>query len=80
MRLNRADRSRVAEWWFTVDHAMLVAVLAIVAAGLVLSLAASPAVAIKKGFSTYHFVGRHVLFTALGVAVMLAVSLMQPRT
>lgn len=80
MRLNRADRSRVAEWWFTVDHALLVAVLAIVAAGLVLSLAASPAVAIKKGFSTYHFVGRHVLFTALGVAVMLAVSLMQPRT
>ena len=49
MRLSRADRSRVADWWFTVDHVLLGAILAIVGAGLMLSLAASPAVAIKQG-------------------------------
>ena len=43
MRISRADRSRLAEWWFTVDHALLVAILVIVGAGIVLSLAASPA-------------------------------------
>jgi cell division protein FtsW len=80
MRISRTDRSKLAEWWFTVDHALIAAVLALVAAGLVLSLAASPAVALKKGLATYHFVGRHVAFSLVGVALMLAVSLMEPRT
>lgn len=79
MRFSRSDRSRLAEWWFTVDHVLVVAVLAIVATGLVLSLAASPAVAIKKGFATFHFVERHVVFSIAGVAVMLAVSLLDPK-
>ncbi|MGI9403783.1 MAG: FtsW/RodA/SpoVE family cell cycle protein [Hyphomicrobium sp.] len=78
MRVSRADRSRVADWWFTVDHVLLSAILAIVAAGLVFSLAASPAVAIKKGLPTYHFVERHMVFSAAGVVIMLAVSLFSP--
>jgi len=79
MRVSRADRSRVADWWFTVDHVLVGAILAIVGAGLVLSLAASPAVAIKKGLPTYYFVERHLFFSALGVLVMLTVSLFSPR-
>jgi cell division protein FtsW len=79
MRVSRADRSRVAVWWFTVDHVLLGAILAIIGAGLVLSLAASPAVAIKKGLPTYYFVERHFFFSAVGVLMMLAVSLFSPR-
>jgi cell division protein FtsW len=79
MRVSRADRSRVADWWFTVDHVLVGAILAIIGAGLVLSLAASPAVAIKKGLPTYYFVERHLLFSAAGVLIMLAVSLFSPR-
>lgn len=79
MRLSRADRSRVADWWFTVDHVLVGAILALVAAGLVLSLAASPAVALRKDLPTYHFVERHLIFSAIGVVVMLAVSLLSPR-
>jgi cell division protein FtsW len=79
MRVSRADRSRAAEWWFTVDHVLVGAILAIVGAGLVLSLAASPAVAIKKGLPTFHFVERHFVFSAAGVLIMLAVSLFSPR-
>jgi cell division protein FtsW len=78
MRVSRADRSRVADWWFTVDHALLGAILAIVGAGLVFSLAASPAIAIKKGLPTFYFVERHVIFSAAGVVMMLAVSLCSP--
>ncbi len=78
MRVSRADRSRLADWWFTVDHVLVGAILAIVAAGLVLSLAASPAVAIKKGLPTYYFVERHFIFSAVGLLVMLAVSLLTP--
>jgi cell division protein FtsW len=79
MRVSRADRSRVAQWWFTVDHVLVGTILAIVAAGLVFSLAASPAVAIKKGLPTYYFVERHFLFSAAGVLVMLAISFFSPR-
>lgn len=80
MRFSRADRSRLAEWWFTVDHALVFAILLLVGAGVVLSLAASPAVALKKGFAAYHFVERHVVFSAMGVAIMLAVSLFGPAS
>lgn len=76
MRVSRADRSRLAEWWFTVDHTLLGAILILAGAGLVLSLAASPAVAEKKGLATYYFVLRHFLFVGAGVGVMLAVSLL----
>lgn len=78
MKLTRADRSRLAEWWFTVDHALLSAFFALIGIGLVLSLAASPAVALKKGFSTYHFVERHILFAALSAFVLVAVSFLSP--
>ncbi len=79
MRVSRAERSRVTDWWFTVDHVLVGAILVIVGAGVVLSLAASPAVAIKKGLPTYYFVERHLVFSAAGVLVMLAVSLLSPR-
>lgn len=78
MKFSRADRSRLAEWWFTVDHALIFAILLLAGAGVVLSLAASPAVALKKGFAAYHFVERHVVFSAAGVVIMLAVSLFGP--
>ena len=78
MRITRADRSRFAEWWFTVDTALLSAILVLVLTGLVLSLAASPAVAIKKGFDTYYFFERHVVFSAIGVVVMLSISVLEP--
>ena len=79
MRLSRADRSVVSEWWFTVDRAALGAILALVATGLVLSLAASPAVALKKGLPPYYFVERHVVFASAGAVLMLAVSLLPPN-
>jgi cell division protein FtsW len=79
MRLSRADRSLVTQWWFTVDRVLLGAIMALVAVGLVLSLAASPAVAMKKGLSPYYFVERHMVFAAAGIIIMLAVSLLTPQ-
>ncbi len=78
MSFSRADRSRLAEWWFTVDHVLIVAVSILMLAGLVLSLAASPAVAINKGLPTFYFFQRHMLFTGLGFAAMIALSFLTP--
>jgi cell division protein FtsW len=79
MRVSRTDRSLVAEWWFTVDRVLLTAFLVLIGMGAVLSLAAGPAVAIKKGLPTFYFVERHLLVAVAGTILMLGVSLLSPR-
>ena len=78
MKLSRADRSLLATWSFTIDRSLLMALLSLIGIGVVLSFAASPAVALKKGLPTYYFVERHVVFAGLGTLLMLAVSLLSP--
>lgn len=80
MTLSRAERSVLTDWWFTVDRMLLAAILAIAGAGVVLSLAASPAIAIRRGLPTYYFVERQLVFIAAGVALMVAVSLLSPAS
>ncbi len=79
MTISRADRSRLTDWWFTVDHVLLVAILILIGTGLVFSLAASPAVALKKGLPAYHFVERHFVFSAAGALIMVGLSFLTPR-
>jgi cell division protein FtsW len=79
MRLSRAERSLLADWWFTVDRVLLAAILVIAGTGLLLSLAASPSIAVKRGLPAYYFVERHLVFSVLGVGVMLVVSALSPR-
>jgi cell division protein FtsW len=78
MTLSRAERSRLAEWWFTVDRVLLATVLVIAGTGMLLSLAASPAIALKRGLPTFYFVERHFLFVVAALATMVAVSLLTP--
>jgi cell division protein FtsW len=70
----------LSEWWFTVDRVLLGAIIGLIAAGVLLSLAASPAIAIKRGLPMYYFSERHLVFALLSAAVLLAVSLSTPAT
>jgi len=79
MRISRSDESLLARWWYSVDRSLIVALLVLMGVGLVFSLAASPAVAEKKGFDLFYFVERHAVFTILGVALMLLLSFLQPK-
>ena len=45
MRFTRVDQSPVARWWWTVDRWSLVALCVLIGFGVLMSLAASPAVA-----------------------------------
>ena len=58
---------------------MLAAFGALMLAGVVLSLAASPPVAARLGLDPFHFVNRHVLYLIPALAVMMAVSFLTPR-
>ncbi|MBI1384284.1 MAG: cell division protein FtsW [Rhizobiales bacterium] len=74
MTPSRADRGAFASWWFTVDRQLVAAIVALVLTGVVVSLAAGPTVAGKKGLATYYFVERHALFALAGLAIVLALS------
>jgi cell division protein FtsW len=77
--LSRAQRTPFGEWWWTVDRLTLAAIGALMLAGVVLSLAASPPVAGRLGLDPFYFVNRHILFLLPSIAVMLGVSFLNPQ-
>ena len=78
--LSRVERTPFAAWWWTVDRLSLAAVIALMLAGIVLSLAASPPVAARLGLEPFYFVNRHMLYLAPALLVLLVTSLLSERT
>ena len=77
--ISRVERTRFANWWWTVDRLMLAAIAVLMMTGIVLSLAASPAVATRIGLDAFYFVNRHALYLAPACLVMIAVSFLNHR-
>jgi len=77
--VSRTDRSAFAEWWWTVDKYLLVALLTLMLGGVVLSLAGSPPVAERLGLDSFHFFERHVFFFVPAVGVLIATSFLSPK-
>ena len=73
---SRTDESLFGRWWWTVDRWMIAAIIAILALGGILALAASPAVAERIGLDTFHFVQRQFIVLPFVLIVMFAVSLL----
>ena len=76
---SRLDRSPVAIWWRTIDRWFLAAFLSLMGLGILLSFAASPAVAERIGLDSFHFATRQIVFMMPALAAMLAVSFLNPR-
>ncbi|WP_296746183.1 putative lipid II flippase FtsW [Mesorhizobium sp.] len=76
---SRLDKSPVATWWWTIDRWFLAAFLSLMGLGIVLSFAASPAVAERIGLDSFHFATRQIIFTIPALIVMLAVSFLDAR-
>ena len=51
MRLSRTDKSTLAVWWFSIDWVLLTAITGLAIAGIIVSMAASPAVAMRRGMA-----------------------------
>jgi cell division protein FtsW len=77
--VSRVERTPLAAWRWTVDRLLLAAILGLMLAGVVLSLAASPPVAARLGLDPFHFVNRHIIFLIPAIAVMIATSFLSPR-
>jgi cell division protein FtsW len=76
---SRLDKSPVATWWWTVDRWFLAAFLSLMGLGIVLSFAASPAVAQRIGLDPFHFATRQIAFTVMALGARLAVSFLDAR-
>ena len=77
--VSRADRSTTARWWWTIDLYFLGGFIALMALGIILSFAASPAVAERIGLEPYHFVERQAFFMIPAFIVMIGISFMDDR-
>jgi cell division protein FtsW len=72
--ISRADKSTFTEWWRTIDKLMLGAVLFLMISGMLLSFAASPPVAERIGFESFHFIKRHAFYLLPAFILLVATS------
>jgi cell division protein FtsW len=75
----RTDTSVMASWWWSLDRWSLAAIGALMAFGVLLTLAASPAVAERIGYDSYYFVKRHMVYLLPAAGAVIACSLIEPR-
>jgi cell division protein FtsW len=75
--MNRADRSSFATWWWTVDRIALLAMLALIAIGLMLAFAASPAATggpITPG--DFRYAAKQIAFAVIAAFIVGSASLL----
>ena len=77
--ISRAERGPVADWFRSIDRWLLGSFGALMVIGLVMALAASPAVAERLNLPTFHFVDRQALLLAPTALLMIASSFLSPR-
>jgi cell division protein FtsW len=77
--ISRAERGPVADWFRSIDRWLLGSFCALMVIGLVMALAASPAVAERLNLPTFHFVDRQALLLAPTALLMIVTSFLSPR-
>ncbi len=80
MSLSRADRSGFTSWWWTLDRVSFFIMLALLAIGLILAFAASPA-ATGGGMSAgdFRYAGRQSAFALIAIFILGFSSLLSLR-
>ncbi|THD61447.1 putative lipid II flippase FtsW [Phenylobacterium sp.] len=77
----RSDRSAIGVWWWTVDRWMLGVVALLIAVGVVIAFAASPAAAARMNIGDpFHFAVRQCVFAAAAAAILVVTSMFDVKT
>ena len=77
---SRNSKSLIANWWWTVDKALLIMIGLIIVIGSFFNFSASPAVANRIGVGSFHFIKRQFFFLPLAVGIMLLLSMQSLKT
>ncbi len=73
---SRSRRTLIGEWWRSVDQVTLSILICLLGAGLILSMASSPAAAARLDYANpFFFLYKHAIFVGMGVFGMFIVSL-----
>ena len=75
---SRTDTSILSRWWWQIDRWTLFAILLLALLGMMLVIAASPAVANKINQDTWFFVKRQSVFLILSIIFIFITSLLSP--
>ena len=76
----RPGEALLPRWWRTTDRLSLAAAILLFVVGLMLALAASPALAERNGLDPFHYVWRQAVFGCVALAVMLVLSVLKPSS
>jgi cell division protein FtsW len=77
----RSDRTPIGMWWWTVDRWLLGVVGVMIALGVMMSFAASPAAAARMNVGDpFHFAVRQCVFAAGATVILLWVSMQEIRS
>ena len=75
---SRADRTPLGVWWWTVDRWLLGVVAVLIALGVMMSFAASPAAAARMNVGDpFHFAVRQCVFAAGAAVILLGASMLE---
>jgi len=81
MSLSRAKRGGFAGWWWTMDHVAMFAMLALIAIGLMLAFAASPAATggpMSEG--DFRYAAKQIAFAIIAAGILAGSSILSIRT
>ncbi|HEY0281816.1 MAG TPA: FtsW/RodA/SpoVE family cell cycle protein, partial [Rhizomicrobium sp.] len=79
MSFSRANRSEFSDWWWTVDRLALAAMLALIAIGLMLAFAASPAASggpLTEG--DFRYAAKQIAFAVIAACILGVASTLTP--
>jgi len=76
--ISRTDRSGFASWWWTIDRVALLSMLALIAIGLMLAFAASPAATAhtSEQAGDFRFAGKQIAFAIVAAVAVGGTSLL----
>ncbi|MDD4555789.1 MAG: putative peptidoglycan glycosyltransferase FtsW [Alphaproteobacteria bacterium] len=77
---SRNSRGIIANWWWTIDKTLLLCLSLLIIIGAFLNFTASPAVANRIGFGSYHFIKRQLLFLPIAYLFMTLLSMQRLKT
>jgi cell division protein FtsW len=80
LTLTRTDNSLLANWWWSVDRWLLLAIMLLIICGTILIAAASPAIAERLNLPWFYFILRHLFYLVPTLFIMFGLSLMPIKT
>ncbi len=76
---SRLSKSRLANWWWTVDKITLSLLMLVIFIGAFLVFSASPSVARTNNFADYYFIKKQIVFIIGALVILFSTSMMRLR-